>query len=74
MREYNVTMQEEKVLSKVVCNGCGREIPLAAEDYFHGEKTWGYFSTQDGKRDSFDLCEDCYRKWTETFQVKMEEK
>ena len=28
MREYQTGMREERVLSKVVCNGCGREIPL----------------------------------------------
>lgn len=71
MREYSVTMQEEKVLCKVFCNGCGREIPLDSADYFHGEKTWGYFSEQDGRQDCFDLCEDCYHKLTESFAVKL---
>lgn len=72
MREYHAEMREEKVLCKVVCNGCGREIPLDTEDYFHGEKAWGYFSNQDGRQDCFDLCEDCYQKLTESFAVKME--
>ena len=71
MREYNVTMQEEKTLSKVLCNGCGREIPLKHADYFHAEKTWGYFSEQDGRQDSFDLCECCYHKMTDGFAIKM---
>lgn len=71
MREYSVTMQEEKVLCKVICNGCSREIPLDSADYFHGEKTWGYFSEQDGRQDCFDLCEDCYHKLTESFAVKL---
>ena len=73
MREYRAEMREEKVLCKVVCNGCGREIPLEKADYFHGEKTWGYFSEWDGKRDCFDLCEDCYQKLTDSFVIKMEE-
>ena len=47
MREYKLTMQEEKVLSKVICNGCGKEIPWETADHFHGEKTWGYFSEKD---------------------------
>ena len=51
MREYQTGMREERVLSKVVCNGCGREIPLRGADYFHAEKTWGYFSEQDGRQD-----------------------
>lgn len=72
MRKYHAAMREEKVLFKVVCNGCGREIPLDTADYFHGEKTWGYFSNQDGRQDCFDLCEECYQKLTESFAVKME--
>ena len=71
MREYKVTMQEEKILSRILCNGCGKEISADSADHFHGEKTWGYFSEKDGRQDSFDLCEDCYDKLTETFQIKM---
>ena len=74
MREYQTGKREERVLSKVVCNGCGREIPLRGADYFHAEKTWGYFSEQDGRQDAFDLCEECYRKMTEGFRIKIEEK
>ena len=65
MREYQTGMREERVLSKVVCNGCGREIPLRGA---------GYFSEQDGRQDAFDLCEECYRKMTEGFRIKIEEK
>lgn len=71
MREYSVGMKEEKILSGIICNGCGREIPLEQADHFHGEKTWGYFSENDGRQDSFDLCESCYHKMTENFAVKM---
>lgn len=71
MREYHAVMREEKELRRVICNGCGREIPLDSADYFHGEKTWGYFSEQDGKQDCFDLCEDCYRRLTESFAIKL---
>ena len=71
MREYKLTLQEEKVLSRVVCNGCGREIPLESADHFHGEKTWGYFSEKDGRQDHFDLCEACYDKMVSDFIVKM---
>ena len=73
MKQFTTTMQEEQVLSKVICNGCGREIPLEYTDYFHGEKTWGYFSEQDGRMDSFDLCEDCYQKLIDSFAIKMNE-
>ena len=71
MREYKLTMQEEKVLSKVLCNCCGGEIPCETVDYFHGEKTWGYFSGKDGRKDSLDLCEMCYDKLTETFKIEL---
>ena len=71
MREYKLTLQEEKVLSRVVCNGCGREIPLESADYFHGEKTWGYFSEKDGRQDYFDLCEACYDKMVSGFVLKL---
>lgn len=71
MREYSVSLREEKILSRIICNGCGREIPLEGADHFHGEKTWGYFSEQDGRQDSFDLCEACYHKMTEGFVVKL---
>ena len=71
MREYKLAMQEEKVLSKVICNGCGKEIPWETAEHFHGEKTWGYFSEKDGRQDSFDLCEECYDKVTEQFNIKM---
>ena len=71
MREYKLTMQEEKVLSKVICNCCGGEIPCETADYFHGEKTWGYFSDKDGRKDSLDLCEMCYDKLTETFKIEL---
>ena len=71
MREYKITMQEERVLSRIVCNGCGKEISQDSTDYFHGEKTWGYFSEKDGRQDSFDLCEACYDKLTEHFVIKL---
>ena len=70
MREYRVTMQEMKTVSRILCNGCGREIPLEHADYFHAEKTWGYFSEKDGRQDSFDLREACYDKMTEKFVIK----
>ncbi|WP_458398355.1 hypothetical protein [Anaerotignum sp.] len=71
MREYKITMAEKNVLSRVVCNGCGKEISMDAADHFHGEKTWGYFSDKDGRQDCFDLCEECYDKITENFAVKL---
>ena len=71
MREDQTAVQEKQELSKIICNGCGREIPLEQADCFHGEKVWGYFSEKDGRRDSFDLCEKCYDRLIAGFQVKM---
>ena len=51
MREYKITMAEKNVLSRIVCNGCGKEISMDCADHFHGEKTWGYFSDKDGRQD-----------------------
>lgn len=41
MREYQTGMREERVLSKVVCNGCGREIPLRGGGLFPWRKKHG---------------------------------
>ena len=67
---------KDKKIIKTVCNQCGYTQENAGgvlkKDFFHGEKTWGYFSNQDGRQDCFDLCEECYQKLTESFAVKME--
>lgn len=75
MKEYDMKAQESQVLTKVVCNCCGKEIPQIREgiweEYFHAEKSWGYLSKQDGRQDSFDLCQDCYEKMIENFIMKV---
>ena len=55
--------QHERIV-KVICNRCKKEISISdtgmmLEDYLHVDKTWGYFSGQDGQRIAFDLCEEC---------------
>lgn len=70
MQIYCKALREEKQLSQVICNGCGKEICTAQADYFHAEKTWGYFSAQDGRRDAFDLCEECYEKMIAGFLLQ----
>ncbi len=76
MREYGMKAQESQVMKKVVCNCCGKEIPQIREgiwaDYFHAEKAWGYLSAQDGRQDSFDLCEDCYKKMVNAFKIPLQ--
>lgn len=71
MRQYeNVT---EKKLVQIVCNCCGRalrvESGMLREGCFHAKDTFGYFSSNDGSCEEFDLCEECYHKITSEFQL-----
>ncbi len=71
MREYREEQRTVEVVSKVVCNCCGKEILQGEQgkDFLHVEKLWGYFSNKDGRRDGFDICETCYDQWIATFSV-----
>ena len=74
MRKYE--NQKENQLQEILCNCCGRKIPIekgmVMEGVFHGQVQWGYFSRKDGEIHSFDLCEDCYDRLTEGFQIPPE--
>lgn len=74
MRQYQD--QEKRVLIKVVCNGCGRELQLengiVQEGVFSGHVNWGYFSRYDGERHTFDLCEACYERLIGSFRIPVE--
>ena len=71
MRQYMGT--EEKILKKIVCNQCGRELKLengiVQEGVFSGETHWGYFSGSVGEKHQFDLCETCYERLTRGFLI-----
>ena len=71
MRQY--LDGNNKILQKIVCNQCGRELKLqngvVQEGVFQGDIRWGYFSERDGERQSFDLCEACYAKLLEGFRI-----
>ena len=73
MRQYMKNLEETKELSKIICNRCKKEILVVSgvpsEDVLQVEKTWGYFSSKDNRRDSFDLCEECYDELTDSFQI-----
>ncbi|MBQ9885738.1 MAG: hypothetical protein IJM37_02575 [Lachnospiraceae bacterium] len=64
------TFKEKVVLVKdeAFCNCCGRKI--VNEDFLEVEKEWGYFSSKDGEKISFDLCEKCFDKITADFKIK----
>lgn len=75
MRQYETKIKETKEINKIICNKCGREIPVnkgvPREDFLEVEKHWGYFSEKDGRIDRFDLCEDCYDAFVKSFQIKI---
>ncbi len=56
----------------VYCNCCGKKISVREvvqmEDYFHFEKTWGYFSLKDGLTQEADICEVCLERWRLCFR------
>ena len=63
MRQYETKVRETEEIAKIVCNKCGREIPVVEgvprEDVLEVEKHWGY------------LCEDCYDAFVKSFRVKI---
>ena len=73
MRQYKETIKETKEVDKIICNRCKKVIPVVAgvpaQDVLQVEKLWGYFSGKDNRRDSFDLCEECYDELTKSFQI-----
>ena len=76
MRQYK--MQETREVEKIICNKCGKEIivknGILEEDVLSVQKRWGYFSNKDNEMHEFDLCEECYDKWIETFMIPIEQK
>lgn len=75
MRSY--ANEDKKELSAVICNRCKKELKvehgMIREGCFCGEAQFGYFSRKDGKKYSFDLCEDCFDKMLKDFAISAEE-
>lgn len=73
MRQYITDTKECKKLDQIICNCCGKKISLengfAREGVFSADFEWGYFSEKDGEVHSFDLCEDCYDRMVQGFQI-----
>lgn len=76
MRQYNKAIKETKEIQNIICNRCGRVIPVVGgvpqEDVLEVTKRWGYFSNKDNQEDKFDLCEACYDEIVGEFRIKIE--
>lgn len=77
MRQYCTEQRQTKELEKIICNKCGKEIPVVrgvpGEDVLEVEKRWSYHSRKDNRVDRFDLCEDCYDELVSEFQIQIED-
>lgn len=62
---------------KIICNGCKKELKTEngylKEGCFQADYRFDYFSSKDGMRHKFDLCESCYDRMIARFQIPVEE-
>lgn len=69
--------QDEAVLQSVVCNRCGKQLKVEngvlKEGCLQVCQTFGYFSTMDGTKVRFDLCEACYLELKKSFLIAPQE-
>ena len=69
--------QNETVLQSVVCNRCGKQLKVEngvlKEGCLQVCQTFGYFSTMDGIKVRFDLCEACYQELKKSFLIAPQE-
>lgn len=76
MRVYKENNCSE--LQEMKCNKCGKSIlvenGMVKEGSFNVEYNWGYFSTKDGQKHIFDLCEMCYEKMIVEFAIEIQKK
>ncbi len=67
---------KETELVSVICNCCKKELPvengICKAESIRIRHTFGYFSKKDGQTESFDLCEDCYKRIVEKFKIPVE--
>ena len=73
MKIYN---QDGRVVG-MVCNSCGKMIlqsenGLMMEEMASFSHTWGYFSQKDGLKQEFELCESCFDRIAESFQISVD--
>lgn len=71
-----VLNEDTQKLERAVCNMCGKEMEvengILMEGCFHADWMFGYFSKRDREKHAFDLCEDCYDKMVDGFDVAPE--
>lgn len=76
MRHYKISNKNIKETEVIICNMCGKEIPvkndIKKEDVLSVEKRWEYPSEKDNEIHRFDLCEECYDKITRSFKYPVE--
>ncbi len=76
MKLYKKETHTIERIAEVRCNCCGKIIEKNkygySADYLSVEKRWGYGSSMDGERHSFDLCEDCYKRIVSAFKLGVE--
>ena len=76
MRQFEICNKEQKETVKIVCNLCKKEIivkkGISEEDVLSVEKRWGYFSNKDNEVHRFDICEECYDKFIDSFLIPVE--
>lgn len=63
-------------VEKIICNCCKKEIDvkngILQGDVLTVEKRWNYFSEKDNEVHRFDICEECYDKFVQSFQIPIE--
>lgn len=55
------------------CNKCGKEILVKYDAAYHEgavlQVEWGYFTSKDGEKHTFCLCEECYDNMISGFRI-----
>ncbi|WP_250277837.1 hypothetical protein [[Clostridium] colinum] len=75
MRQTKKVLTEKEEIYEVYCNMCGKAIQKDKFgkfcEYLSVDKQWGYLSSLDGQKHSFDLCDSCYKDIVSKFKIKV---
>ena len=77
MKKYELKTVEREVLTSTTCNKCGKEF-LNENGYSNGEiehftVEFGWGSFLDMSVYIFDLCDNCFNEFKNTFKIEPEE-